>query len=63
VVRFAVTALDERRNLLNQKSAVRDRRYEKTNCTRHCGLCAIRQYNQSMQTAKILLDKRSVVGL
>jgi hypothetical protein len=33
VVQFAVAAVSDRRNLLNQKTAVRDRRYKGSNCT------------------------------
>ena len=32
VVQFAVAAVSDRRNLLNQKTAVRDRRYKESNC-------------------------------
>jgi len=33
VVQFAVAAVSDRRNLSNQKRAVRDRRYKESNCT------------------------------
>jgi CxxC motif-containing protein (DUF1111 family) len=33
VFQFAVAAVSDRRNLLNQKTAVRDRRYKESNCT------------------------------
>ena len=33
VVQFAVAAVSDRRNLWNQKTAVRDRRYKESNCT------------------------------
>jgi hypothetical protein len=36
VVQFAVAAVSDRRNLLNQKTAVRDRRYKESNCTTTC---------------------------
>jgi hypothetical protein len=35
VGQFAVAALYERRNLLNQKTAVRDRRYKKAEVTHY----------------------------
>ena len=38
VGQFAVAALYERRNLLNQKPAVTDRRYKKTKVTHYRGL-------------------------
>ena len=33
MVQFAVAAVSDRRNILNQKTAVRDRRYKESNCT------------------------------
>jgi hypothetical protein len=59
VVQFAVAAVSGRRNLLNRKTAVRDRRYKESNCTttlawgpltrvRACGIIASSSFSNDL---------------
>jgi len=55
VVQFAVAAVSDRRNLLNQKTAVRDRRHNESNCTTTKGKAGLTGPQQACRFEDILL--------